>query len=148
MGARRHVGGFSGKVVNKIDAKGRVSVPARFRQLLIEQGNQSVLMIRSANDPAIEAFGEVLVDKLAARLETLDPMTRDYDELSRRWFARRADVAWDAEGRIRIPDDLRDYAKLGNEIAFVGLNHKFQIWNPDDYETLYPAPAFQAEGRS
>ena len=138
---------FSGTVVNKIDAKGRVSVPVKFRQLLIEQGNQSVLMIRSSNEPAIEAFGQELLSKLTKNIEGLDPMSAAFDDQARLWFAEQSDVSWDAEGRIRIPDELRDFAKLGGEIAFVGMLHKFQIWDAETFRALHP-PRAVAGGRA
>ncbi len=130
---------FSGIVINKVDAKGRVSVPAKFRQVLVEQGGESVVLIRSSNYPALEGLTPPMLAKLTARIDSLNPLSAEYDALARMIYAEQADCTWDGEGRIRLPDALRAYARLEDEIAFVGLGQKFQIWDPRVYEARHPA---------
>lgn len=125
---------FSDTIVNKIDAKGRVSVPAKIRQVLIAQGAETVFLKRGDRHQAIEGFGPLLRRQLDERLALLDPLSLEYDALARSIFGRSTELGWDAEGRIKIPDDYLKFAGITDQVMFVGLGRKFQIWAPAAYE--------------
>lgn len=125
---------FSDTVINKLDSKGRVSVPARFRQVLMAQGTQSVFIIQSTRLPALEGYGPLLRADIDARLAPLDPFSEAYDALAQAFFGNSVELAWDNEGRIRLPDHFLAHAKINDQVAFVGMSRKFQIWEPAAYE--------------
>lgn len=128
------MGQFSDTIINRVDAKGRVSLPARFRQVLAGQGSDHVILIRGDGIEALEGFGPALRQEIDRRLAPLDYFSEDYDALAAKFFADSVELPWDSEGRIKIPDHFASHARLGEQIAFVGFGRKFQIWEPQAYE--------------
>lgn len=140
---------FLSTYVNKVDRKGRVSVPAPFRAVLAEQcdgvaGN--VIVFRSLQHSALEACGPAYMAKIAEDLENtvLDDETRDIWETN--IFAGSVSLPIDPEGRIILPDDMAAFAGITDSAAFVGRNKVFQIWQPE----VFKARAEQArlQGRA
>jgi MraZ protein len=125
---------FSDTFFNKLDAKGRVSLPAKFRQSLSAQGAESVFIIQSHSLGALEGFGPVLLNEINARLSVLDPFSEEYDAFAHAYFGGSIELAWDGEGRIKLPEHFLTYAKITDEAVFVGLGQKFQIWDPAGFE--------------
>lgn len=125
---------FANTITNRLDAKGRVSLPAKFRQVLSEHGAETVFIIQSPSLTALEAFGPGLRAELNARLAVFDPFSEDYDAFAQAFFGSSVELAWDTEGRIRLPDHFLSYAKITDEVVFAGLGRKFQIWDPAGFE--------------
>lgn len=130
---RRVVEHFSDNITNKIDAKGRVSVPAKFRQVLTAQGAQTVFLKRADHQKAIEGFGPLLRRQLDERLAQLDPLSLEYDALANSVFGRSTELSWDSEGRIKLPEEFLKFAGISDQVVFVGLGRKFQIWAPAEH---------------
>lgn len=122
---------FTDTIINRIDAKGRVSVPASFREVLAAENAQHLFLIRSVRHDALEGFGPSLAREQSARLESYDLFGEEGDALATNFFADMRRTLWDTEGRIKIPEEYLAHAKLTSEVAFVGLGRKFQIWNPE-----------------
>lgn len=115
---------FLGQFVHSIDAKGRITVPVRFRASLssgafVTQGFERNLMVYTT-----DSFTQ-LANK-AKTLTTTDPEAR---AIRRVIFGGAADVELDSQGRILVPPFLRDYAELEDEAAIVGAGEYFEIWN-------------------
>lgn len=121
---------FSDNITNKIDAKGRVSVPAKFRQVLTAQGAQTVFLKCADHQKAIEGFGPLLRRQLDERLAQLDPMSLEYNALAESIFGNSTELGWDSEGRVKLPEDYMKFAGISDQVVFVGLGRKFQIWAP------------------
>lgn len=115
---------------NKIDKKGRVSVPATFRAALSGQSFQGVVLFRSTKHPCLEGFDFGTMADLAARLDQFDLFSDDQDDLAAAIFGDSVQLAFDTDGRIGLPDALAAHAGLTDEAAFVGMGQKFQIWSP------------------
>lgn len=131
-GLLRVVQPFVSTIVNKLDAKGRVSVPASFRQILTQQNTNGVYVLPSFVSSALEGFGETLIAEFQDRLNTLDPfLSEDYDAQAQAVLAASQLLSLDDEGRVRLPDALIAHAQLHEFVSFVGLGRKFQIWDPD-----------------
>jgi len=124
---------FSDTIVNKIDAKGRVSVPAKFRQVLTAEGAQTVFLKRGDRQRAIDGFGPVMRRQLEERLALLDPFSFEYDALANSIFGRSTELSWDGEGRIKLPEDYLNFAGITDQLMFVGMGRKFQIWSPSEH---------------
>jgi len=121
---------FIGTFVNKIDAKGRISVPAPFRTSLQARGLNGVALYPSLTDPCIEGCGIDRIEELVAKLEDT-PLPRVQDEAIAHLIVGGArETPFDAGGRIVLPEDFIAKAKLTDKGAFVGVGHKFQIWEP------------------
>jgi MraZ protein len=130
------VGGRSGMFlstyVNKVDRKGRVSVPATFRIALSAQRFPGIVVFPSYKYPALEANSIEWMEELAARLDTLDKFSDEHENLEA-LFASSRELAFDPEGRIALPPDLAEHASITGTVAFVGVGRSFQLWEPARY---------------
>jgi MraZ protein len=124
---------FLSTYVNKVDRKGRVSVPATFRAALAGQSFNGIIAFRSFKLPALEASGIDRMEEMGARIDALDEFSEDRDALSS-LFADAHQLAFDGEGRIVLPEALTQHAGIGETAAFVGLGRTFQVWEPERFE--------------
>ena len=126
------MGLFLSTTINKIDKKGRISVPAPFRSYLAEENFQGVVLFQSYTQSAIEGVPMSVMDQMNNRIDSnFDMFSDNHDELSTVLFGDATPLAFDGDGRITLPQGYIDFAGLGDSAAFVGMGHKFQIWNPD-----------------
>ena len=121
---------FLSTFVNKVDKKGRVSVPAPFRTALAGQTFSGVVAIPSLTLAAIEGSGIDRFDQLAAGTDSLDPFTEEHDDFTKAVFGRAHQLPFDGEGRIILPEPLIAHATITEAAAFVGQGRTFQIWEP------------------
>ncbi|MEL7048629.1 MAG: division/cell wall cluster transcriptional repressor MraZ [Pseudomonadota bacterium] len=126
---------FVSTFINKIDAKGRVSIPAPFRGVLERDGYAGgIYCYPSLDAPALDAGGERLAHKIDALLNDLPEYSDERDELSVALYGDVQVLAIDGDGRTVLPEALRAHAGLDGKVAFVGLGDKFQIWQPEHFE--------------
>lgn len=126
--------------MNKIDAKGRVSVPAQFRTALSRQSFQGIVAFRSYFLSAVDAFGIDRMEKLSQELDTMDIFSQKQNDMTASIFADAHMLAFDKDGRIVLPEMLVEHAKLNGNVAFVGRGATFQIWEPNEFK-LYQEKA-------
>jgi MraZ protein len=120
-----------------LDAKGRVCIPAAYRQILTAQGTPGVYVCPSFIDPALDCFGQAQLDETAARLAAQDPfLSPAFDDEATTLVARTHILAPDENGRVRLPDMLIEHAALKDRVLFAGKVKKFQIWDADRYAAL------------
>ncbi|MHA7870786.1 MAG: division/cell wall cluster transcriptional repressor MraZ [Hyphococcus sp.] len=127
---------FLGSYVNKIDAKGRLATPARFRRALDADSNAAIFCIPSTDEACLECGGADYIETLLASIAALDPFSPERRSLERTVTAKITEVSLDKEGRVVLPQHLRDHAGLNGEALFAGLGSSFQIWNPQAFETV------------
>lgn len=121
---------FLSTYVNKVDRKGRVSVPATFRSTLATNRHPNqIFAFRSIRLPAIECTGSDRIEVMQERIESLEQFSEEYENLTQ-IFADAMPLQMDGEGRVMLPEKLKDHAEIGDEVAFVGLGASFQLWNP------------------
>ncbi|WP_282606503.1 division/cell wall cluster transcriptional repressor MraZ [Pelagibius sp. Alg239-R121] len=125
---------FIGTFENKVDRKGRVSVPATFRQTLASQSFNGIIAFRSYRVDAIEACGMDFIEKLNERVSSYDFFSETQDDLATMIFADSLQLPFDSEGRIILPASLIEHAGITERAAFVGKGRQFQIWQPDALE--------------
>ena len=121
---------FVSKYFNKIDKKGRVSLPSSFRNILPKVNKNEIILYKSIKTPSIEGCGVGRLNEIAKRINNLDFFSEDYDDFSSSIFSEIIYTNIDKEGRFLIPEELKEYAKIKNEAAFFGQGHFFQIWEP------------------
>lgn len=121
---------FVSHYTNRLDAKGRVSVPAPFRQALTRDGFEGLYCFPSLHHPAVDAGGHQLVAEIRKRLEGLATLTDDHDALSTALYGASETLKIDRDGRVMLSDTLREHAGIGDQVTFVGQGYKFQIWEP------------------
>ncbi len=123
---------FVSNTINRVDKKGRVSVPAAFRLVL---GSQPVLnTILSVEHPVAEAGGKEFMDSNLKRLSMMDPFSEEYAMWSLCLVGDADELKIDPEGRITLTDNIRDHTGIGDEVAFVGAGHFFQLWEPAAFQ--------------
>ena len=121
---------FSSTVVNKIDSKGRISVPATFRAILAGQSFNGIVLYPSPKLHAIEAGGIELVDDIRDRLDGLAEQSDEYEALAS-LLPEMLQVPFDGEGRIILPPALLEHAGIIENAAFAGYGRTFRIWDPE-----------------
>lgn len=124
---------FLGTHLNRFDAKGRVSIPAPFRSALRDQAQpqEPLVILRPSHlNPCIEAWTATGFASLAEPLNEYDPFSEDHEDLATSLYADAYPLDSDKEGRIILPDVLRQHANLTEDVAFMGLGRVFQLWNP------------------
>jgi MraZ protein len=126
---------FVSTFTNRIDAKGRVSVPAAFRAIL-ERGGYPVSGARglycypALDAAAIDGGGETLAQKIDGLLHRLPDYSDELDQLALALYGQAQVLTIDGDGRIVLPDGFRAHAHIDTQVTFVGLGGKFQIWEP------------------
>ena len=125
---------FLSTYVNKVDRKGRVSVPATFRSTLATHRQPNlVIAFPSIRLPALECTGSDRMADMQERIEMLEQFSEEQENLSQ-LFADAHPLTIDGEGRVILPEKLKEHAHIESEVAFVGLGAMFQLWHPARYE--------------
>ena len=125
---------FLSSYENKIDKKGRVSVPATFRSYLNTMGFNGFISYPSFNHSALEACSQDRIEKLSNTIDSLNPFEEKRDFFATSILAESTNLQFDSEGRISISLKLLKHAKIKNSMLFVGQGQTFQIWEPTAFE--------------
>jgi len=132
---------FLGTYQNKLDSKGRVSVPAPFRAGLRTLSNGvdatvgvPVILRQSHQYPCIEAWSQKAFESLAQPLSDYDQFSQEHDDFAMALYADAFSIETDKDGRIVLPDELARHARLEDLVTFVGMGRSFQIWEPQAAE--------------
>ncbi len=139
-------GMFLSTYVNKVDRKGRVSVPATFRAFLASRQLAGIVVIPSFKYPALDAGGRDRIEEMIARIDRLDQYSEEQEVLAS-LLADAHELAFDPEGRIALPQRLAEHAGITESAAFVGLGTTFQIWEPARFEQHHRAQLERARSR-
>ena len=137
---------FLSSYENKIDKKGRVSVPATFRSYLNTLGYNGFISYPSFNHSALEACSQDRIEKLSSTIDSLNPFEEKRDYFATSVLSESESHQFDTEGRVSISEKLLNHAKIKNNVLFVGLGSTFQIWEPTNFEkfkSLARKKAFQ-----
>lgn len=122
---------FLSNTINRVDKKGRVSIPAPFRPVLGDASKLITLM--SVDQPTVDAGGRELIARGEAHLEKLDPFSAEYELYSFVLHGDSSELKIDGEGRITLTDAIREQTGIVDQAAFVGRGHFFQIWEPERF---------------
>ena len=119
---------------NKLDKKGRVSVPASFRSYLTNIGYNGIICYPSFNHQCIEAWPQDRIEKISNAIDSLNPFEEKKDYFATSILSESTNLQFDSEGRIQITPKLLKQAKIKNSMLFVGQGKTFQIWEPTLFE--------------
>ncbi len=121
--------------VNKVDKKGRVSVPAAYRASLAGQGWDGVVCLPSLTNPALDGCDLAFMEKLSAEQnQGIQAFSQAHDPLSSAVFAAARQLSFDSEGRILLPEAFLKHAGITDTACFVGRGPTFQIWEPARFD--------------
>ena len=127
---------FLSSYENKIDKKGRVSVPATFRSHLNSMGYNGFITYPSFNHSALEACSQDRIEKLSNTIDSLNPFEEKRDFFATSVLSESENLQFDTEGRVSISAKLLNHAKIKNNVLFIGLGKTFQIWEPNNFQNL------------
>ena len=127
---------------NRVDRKGRVSVPAAYRGALSDSGFQGIIAYPSMIEPVIEAFGRDLLEQMSRRRTDQSIEGGNFEQLLlggedglvETIMALARELPFDGEGRVILPAELVAHAEISDRATFVGRGNRFQIWQPEAFE--------------
>jgi MraZ protein len=119
---------FLGEFSHALDEKGRLTIPAKFREELA-----GGLVITRGIDRCLSVYPRQVWDSLAEQITKLPLTQRSARDFGRLMFSGAADFIPDRQGRVLIPQGLRDYADLDSDAIIIGLFDRLEIWKPDNW---------------
>ncbi len=119
---------------NKLDKKGRVSVPASYRSYLSNLGYNGIVCFPSFNNQCIEAWSQDRIEKISNAIDTLNPFEEKKGYFATSILSESINLQFDNEGRIILTSKLLKHSKIKNNVFFVGQGKTFQIWEPTSFE--------------
>ncbi len=125
---------FVSNFTNRLDAKGRVSIPASFRAVLAKDGYEGLYVHPALELAAIDAGGLALRRTIDDMLARFSPFSEEWELLSTALNGASEVLKVDPEGRIMLGEMLKTHAGIADTVTFVGQGHKFQIWEPARFQ--------------
>jgi MraZ protein len=119
----------------RLDSKGRVSIPASFRSVLGRDGFDGLYCYPAIDRPAIDAGGNALMAEIEALIARFAPYSEQREQFALALYGTSETLKVDGEGRTILSDSLRAHAGITDAATFVGLGHKFQIWEPGRFRS-------------
>lgn len=125
---------FLSTFTNKIDSKGRVSVPAQFRASLVNKDFSGIVVYESFVNECIEGCDLERIKKISDSIDNLDPFSEERDAFATTVLGGSVQLSMDGEGRVVLPESLIKKAKIKDSAVFVGKGSTFEIWHPTKFE--------------
>ena len=131
---------FTARHLNKVDRKGRVSVPAPFRAAIEaeDRARRFYLKPNYAKDDnaviALDGLTESFMDSVQQRIDEMDIGSDERTSFEMEYFGESEQVEYDGDGRIVLPRDLMAAAGITDQVQFVGLGSYFQLWEPEAFK--------------
>jgi MraZ protein len=125
---------FVSNTTLRLDSKGRVSIPASFRQVLGRDGFDGLFCYPALDRPAIDAGGNALMAEIEALIARYAPFSDAREQFALALYGTSETLKIDGEGRMMLSINLRRHAGITEAATFVGLGHKFQIWEPGRFQ--------------
>jgi MraZ protein len=116
-----------------LDSKGRVSVPAPFRSVLTRDGFEGIYCYPVLDQPALDAGGNALLADIEKLMAGYPPYSEVREQFATALYGTSETLKLDGEGRVVLTDSLKAHAGIKEAVSFVGLGHKFQIWEPERF---------------
>ena len=123
---------FRGVSTLNLDAKGRLAMPARYRELL-QACCASRLVVTIDSDRCLLLYPEPTWKEIETELGKLPSFNPTARKLQRLYIGHAHDVEIDAQGRLQLPPELRRFANLEKRVALIGQNNKFELWDEDTW---------------
>lgn len=125
---------FLSSYENRLDTKGRISVPASFRSAVMGDAFAGVVLFRSFTHNCIEGVSMSRMEQMASATDKMGLFDSELDDLTAMLFADARQLAFDVTGRVVIPSDMLEHAGIQDTALFVGRGNSFQIWNPSEFK--------------
>ncbi len=127
---------FYGEHEHSIDAKGRLIVPSKFREVFKENYVERFFVTRGL-DTCLFVFTEDEWKKQESKLKSLSFTNSEARQFNRLYFSGACEVTCDKQGRILIPDYLKDFAKIKRDVVIVGVSNRMEIWSKENWTDFF-----------
>ena len=128
---------FISTTAGTLDSKGRICIPAAYRQILAAQDTGGVYVCPSFSSPSLEGFGSDVLQRFHQQLAEQDPFfSPEFNDKAFAVVSMTQLLAFDENGRVRLPDDMIAHAGLKERVVFAGMGTKFRIWEPGRFEEM------------
>lgn len=124
---------FSSEYECKLDAKGRIVLPAKIKSNLPETSGHEIVL-RRGFEPCLVAYPMIEFNKIYSRIAGLNEFNEEYRRLQRNFFSGNTVVELDSMGRFIIPKTMIRFAQLEKDVIVVGMGNRVEVWNPKLYE--------------
>lgn len=131
---------FIGEYQHTLDTKGRMFVPAKFRDDLGD-----TFIVTLGLDNCLFVFPQEEFDRLKAKLDAISITNKDARTFARFFFARASECEMDKQGRIMLPSTLREYAGLTKDVTVVGVSNRVELWNTEAWESTHSFENFSPD---
>lgn len=138
---------FLSTFTNKIDAKGRVSVPVQFRASLVNESFSGMVVYESFVNDCIEGCDIERIKKLSESIDNLDPFSEERDAFATAVLGGSVQLSIDGDGRVILPENLLKKLKTKGEVTFVGKGSTFEIWEPKKFESYMAEAKKEAKAK-
>jgi MraZ protein len=121
---------------NKLDKKGRVSVPSQFREIIKKENFDGIVVYPSVINNCIEGCCISRIEKISNSIDQLDPLSEERDAFASVILGSSVQLTFDSEGRVIIPKELLQTFDISENVVFIGKGQTFELWNPvyfDEY---------------
>ncbi|MEM8771609.1 MAG: division/cell wall cluster transcriptional repressor MraZ [Pseudomonadota bacterium] len=139
---------FLGSYINKVDGKGRLALPVRFRRVLELEEAGTIYVVPSPDELCLDAGGPAFIEALMASIAALPPYSKERRILQRNIAARTYSLSIDGDGRVVLPAHLKGHAELDGEAELAGQGDYFQIWNPANLNVIRDNDDVVADART
>lgn len=123
---------FSSEYECKLDAKGRIILPARMKANLPEAGG-NVIVITRGFEPCLVLYPFTEWQKVFSKVSGLNEFNEEYRNFQRNFFRGNTEAELDSNGRFLIPKSMLKHAQLDKDAIVVGMGNRIEVWNPDLY---------------
>lgn len=131
---------FISTMAGTLDSKGRVCIPAPFRDILTAQNTAGVYICPSFSEAALEGFGEHVLQRFHQSQAEQDPFfSPNFDDMAFAVLSMTQLLPRDENGRVRLPEEFIAHAGLKERVTFIGMGSKFQIWEPERFAVMRDA---------
>ncbi len=127
---------FRGQFLHNIDDKGRVSLPARFREALESTGDRRVVLAPWPFEPCLHLHPLQAWEEFENKISALPRLDRTINQFRRLHISRALDMDVDGSGRVRVAPELRAHAELSKEVLWVGMGPHIELWSKQRYDEL------------
>ena len=129
---------FTGSYALKVDAKGRIAMPADMRRILNTEEMNGFYCVPSVVNKTLDCGGPDFIERIYAMIEALDPFDPDRADLTESLISRAAPISFDGDGRFILPQHLRNFAQIEDRVVMLGFGATFQIRRGEGDEVSVP----------
>jgi MraZ protein len=125
---------FRGHFEHAIDAKGRTSLPARFRDVLAAANDMLLVVTPALFDPCLHVYPMRAWEELEAKIAALPQFDTNVVAFRRRYVSAAVECELDKQGRILVPPSLREHAGLDKDVLWAGMGPTIELWSKDRWK--------------